>query len=469
MSIADRTLEALVAGRRRPLDDEATVVEAAVAGVAAAQAGLRSLSAADRAAILDRLAAALAEDVDRLADELVAEAGFLTRADMVLEVQRAIDVVTLTAAATREGFDEVVNLEASPRGRGAIGLVKRVPHGPMLAITAFNGPILIATHKIAPAIAAGTAVVLKPSPRVPRAALAFAELVVRAGWPAEALAVLPVGNEATMALVRDPRLPVISFTGGEVGWAIKEAAPRKHVHLEMGGVGATIVAADADLGEVVEQVVAGGFVRSGQACLSVQRVYAHAAVHDELVARLAGRIGQVVAGDPALPGTQVGPLVDEAAADRVAALVQDAVRDGATVACGGGREGTLVQPTLVTDARPGMRILRQEVFGPVIAVVRVDDLQDAVREANATGGSLQAGVFTRDLDLALALADELEAGSVIVNGANAWRIDTMPFGGTGTSGFGREGVRYMVEELTAPKVIALRRTAATVAEAAGRG
>ena len=260
-SALDTVAEAFVAGRRTTLDDPEATIETAVAGLVAAQPRLRSLSSADRAAILDSLAAALREDVERLADELVAEAGFLTRRDMVLEVERAIDVCTLTAAAVREGFDRIVNLEASPRGRESFAIVRRVPHGPLLAITAFNGPILIATHKITAAIAAGTAVALKPSPRVPRAGLAFGELVVAAGWPADALAVLPVGNEQTMQLVRDPRLPVISFTGGDVGWAIKEAAPRKHVHLELGGVGAVIVAPDADLDEVADQCSIGGFVR----------------------------------------------------------------------------------------------------------------------------------------------------------------------------------------------------------------
>jgi acyl-CoA reductase-like NAD-dependent aldehyde dehydrogenase len=453
------TTEALVAGRRTALDDPAATIETAVAGVAAAQPRLRRLSSADRAAILDGLAAALREDVERLADELVAEAGFLTRRDMVLEVERAIDVCTLTAAATREGFDEVLNLEASPRGRDTLAIARRVPHGPMLAITAFNGPILIATHKLTAAIAAGTAAVLKPSPRVPRAGLAFGELIVRAGWPAEALAVLPVGNEETMQLVRDPRLPVISFTGGDVGWAIKEAAPRKHVHLELGGVGAVLVAADADLDEVVEQCAIGGFVRSGQACLSVQRIYAHAAVHDELVERLGARVAAMPTGHPGDPNTQVGPLVDDAAAGRVQGMVDESVRQGARVVCGGSRQDTLVEPTLLADARPDMAVLRHEVFGPVIAVCRIDEMAEGVQEVNAVGGALQVGVFTRDIDLALALADEVDAGGVIINGSNAWRIDNMPFGGTGKSGFGREGVRAMVQELTAPKVIVIRRHA----------
>ena len=450
-------LEAFVAGRRTPLTDPAATIEAAVAGAAAAQHGLRALSSADRAAILDRIGVALAHDVERLADELVAEAPFLTRGDMVLEIERAIDVLTLTAAATREGFDELVNLEGSTRGRNAIGIIKRVPHGPMLAITAFNGPVLIAVPKNAPAIATGPATILKPSPRVPRAAVSLAELVVASGWPADALAVLPVGNEETMQLVADPRLPFISFTGGDFGWAIKDAAPRKHVHLELGGVGATLVAPDADLDEVVEQCVLGGFVRSGQACLSVQRIYAHTEIHDELVERLGARVAQLKAGDAASPDTQVGPLVDDASAERVTAMVADAVEQGARVVCGGTAEERLVQPTLLSETGPEMRVLRNEIFGPVIAVARISDMAEGVRETNTIGGALLAGVFTQDIDLALSLADELDAGGVIINGSNAFRIDTMPFGGTGRSGFGREGVRSMVFEMTAPKVIVVRR------------
>jgi aldehyde dehydrogenase (NAD+) len=288
--------------------------------------------------------------------------------------------------------------------------------------------------------------------------VAFAEDDVAAGWPAEALAVLPVGNEATMQLVRDPRLPVISFTGGPVGWTFRDAAPRKHVHLEMGGVGATLVAADADLDEAVEQCMVGGFVRSGQACLSVQRIFVERPVYDEVVTRLADRVATLAAGDPTDPGTQVGPLVDEAAAERVTRLVDDAAGRGARVCCGGTREGALVTPTFLADVPDGAQLLRTEAFGPVMVAVCVDRLEDAVDEANAVGGALQVGVFTRDLDRALGLADLLDAGSVIVNGSNAWRIDTMPFGGTGVAGSGREGVRWMVEELTQTKVVVLRRT-----------
>jgi acyl-CoA reductase-like NAD-dependent aldehyde dehydrogenase len=449
--------DAFVAGARTPLDDPRATMETAVAGVAAAQAGLRALSSADRAAILDRVVAALSADVDALADELADEARFLTRNDMVLEVQRAIDVCTLTAAAVREGFDRVVNLAGSPRGRDTLAVVKRVPIGPMLAITAFNGPMLIAAHKLAPASATGTAAVLKPSPRVPRAGVAFAERIVAAGWPAEALAVLPVGNAETMELVTDPRLPVISFTGGDVGWAIKDAAPRKHVHLELGGVGAVLVAADADLDEVAEQCVIGGFVRSGQACLGVQRIYAHADVYEPLVSRLRERVAALSFADPAQADTDVGPLVDQHSAERVQGMIDDAVDKGAALSCGAPREAALIAPTLLSDTNADMAVMRTEAFGPVIAVGRVTSMAEGLREANAAGGALNAGVFTSDIDLALELADQLDAGCVIINASNAWRIDTMPFGGTGKSGFGREGVHAMVSELTTTKTVVIRR------------
>src|SRR6201994_3714968 len=353
---ASASAEAFVGGVRTPLGDPEATIETAVAGVVAAQAGLRELSSADRAAILDRIVVMLNEDVDSLADELADEARFLTRNDMVLEVQRTIDVCTLTAAAVREGFDRVANLAGSPRGRDTLAVVKRVPIGPMLAIIAFNGPMLIAAHKRAPAIATGTAAVLKPSPRVPRAGVAFAERIVAAGWPPEALAVLPVRHQETMQLVAAPRLPVISFTGGDVGWAIKDAAPRKHVHLEMGGVGAVLVAPDADLDEVAEQCVIGGFVRSGQACLGVQRIYAHTDVYDSLVTRLRSRVSALSFADPALPDTDVGPLVDERSAERVQGMIDDAVGKGADLTCGAARSAALVAPTLLADTSAEMAI-----------------------------------------------------------------------------------------------------------------
>lgn len=446
-----------VAGARTPID--AAQMEAAMVGSQSAMRGLRSLSSFDRATILDRVAAALREDRQNLAAALARESGYLTVRDMLLEVDRSVDVFTLCAALARTGMEETINLDAVPRGRSAIGFVRRRPIGPVLGITAFNGPILIAAHKIAPAIVSGCSILIKPSPRVPDAAVRLAEHVIAAGWPAEALAVLPVSDEQTAALIRDERLPIISFTGGDFGWRIKEMAPWKRVHLELGGVGAVIVAADADLDLAAAECSIGGFVRSGQACISVQRVYVERPAYPSFVERLTERIGGMVVGDVSNEATQVGPLVDTGAAAKVETMIADAVKKGARRICGGSREGDLVPPTLLADATPDMLIMRKEVFGPVVAVAAVDTLDEAVMEANAIGGAIHTGVFTNNLDAAFRLADDLDAGGVIINGSNAWRVDQMPYGGVGKSGFGREGVRSMVLEYTEPKVIVVRRRA----------
>jgi acyl-CoA reductase-like NAD-dependent aldehyde dehydrogenase len=446
--------EGLIAGSRRPLEPDD--VEAAVAGVVAVAPSLHRLSSNDRAAILERVARRLADDADQLAADLTAESGFLTHRDMVLEVQRAVEVFTHAAAVARVGIDETLNADAVQRARNAIGFVRHEPIGPVLGITAFNGPLLIAAHKVAPAIVARTPIVLKPSPRVPGSAVALAELVVDAGWPAEALPVLPVDDETTMRLIRDPRLPLISFTRGSFGWLIKDAVPRKRVHLELGGVGAVIIAADADLETAAVECAAGGFVRSGQACISVQRVYVDRVVAEPFAELLAAQVREMVVGDPGDPGTAVGPLVDEAAAIRVEELIADAVGKGARALCGGTRDGRIVQPTVLAEVTADMEVTRREAFGPVVAVVAVDGLGEAVRATNAVSGAIHVGVYTNDIDVALSVADAVQAGGVIVNGPSSWRVDHMPYGGVGDSGFGREGIRAMVEEYTEPKVVIIR-------------
>lgn len=452
--------EAFVAGVRVRCSSE--IVEQAITGVCRAIDVTRRLSSYEKAAILDSVVVSLRRDADRLVDAMTEESGCLTRRDLVLELERTVEVFLLCAAAAREGIDSLANLDAALRGRDAIGLVRREPIGPVLGITAFNGPMLIAAHKIAPAIVAGTTIIIKPSPRVPKSAILLAEAVIAAGWPAEALAVLPLDNAATMDLVVDPRLPIVTFTGGEVGWQIKDSAPRKRVHLELGGVGAVIVAADADLDLAAEQCTAGGFVRSGQACLAVQRIYVERSAYGRFTDLLAARVSRLVTGDPRDPATEVGPLVDEAAALRVEALIQDAVSKGARLLCGGDRRGALIQPAVLADVTPEMRVTRVEAFGPLVAVAPVDSLAEAVAETNAVDGAIHVGIYTNDMDLALTLADRVRAGGVIVNGPSAWRVDQMPYGGTGRSGFGREGVRAMIEEYTEPKVIVLRHRPRTI-------
>lgn len=431
---------------------DAQQVEQAVDMAAAAFDKVRRTSSFERASVLDRVAATLASKANELAAALAEESGYLSVNDMGLEVQRAIEVFTLSAAYVRVGTSEALNLDAVERARGAFGYIRREPIGPILGITAYNGPLLIAAHKIAPAIAAGAPIVLKPSPRVSRAAVNLAGVVVDAGWPRNAIAVLDVDNDTTLALVRDVRLPVISFTGGSFGWKIKELAPWKRVHLELGGVGAVYIAADANVPLAAKECAAGAFVRSGQSCISVQRIYVEPTRLKEFVDQFLAVANELQPGSPGA----ISPMVDEAAAERVEDIVTDAVRKGAVIACGGGRAGALMAPTVLTGATREMLVMRNEAFGPVVAIGAVGSVQEAITEMNSVNGAIYHGIYTSNLDTALRMCDEIKAGGVIVNGPSTWRVDQMPYGGTGTSGFGREGVRFAVEEFTEPKVIVVR-------------
>jgi len=445
-----QTATGLVGGHVCPMDAEA--IERALVLAVAAAPQVRATSSHDRAVVLDKIAAALSQDAGTVAQALADESGYLTRKDMELEVQRAIEVFTLTAAYVRTGMSESINLDAVERARGAVGYIRREPIGPILGITAYNGPLLIATHKISAAVAAGAPIVLKPSPRVPQATIALAQRVIAAGWNADAISVLNVDNDATMQLVKDARLPVISFTGGEIGWAIKDMAPRKHVHLELGGVGAVLIAADANIEMAAKECAAAGFVRSGQSCISVQRIYVEKPVHDAFVKLFVKHVEDLMPGKPG----GISPMVDENAAKKVEVLIAEATGKGATVACGGVRNGAQLQPTVLTGAKGSMKVMRQEAFGPVVAIEAVDSIADAVAEVNAVSGSIHHGVYTANIDTAFMVTNQIKAAGVIVNGPGTWRVDHMPYGGTGTSGFGREGVRYAVEEFTEPKTIVVR-------------
>ena len=442
-----------VGGRRYDGPASEGLEERAVAGAAAGFRTTRSMPAHARAAVLDGVEARLGADPG-LAAELAGESE-LTLRDMDLEIARARSVFRLAASEVGRGSDEPIALDAVEAGAGRWGIVRRVPYGPVLGITPFNGPILTASHKAAPAIGCGAPIVLKPSPWVPHGAARLAELIVDAGWPADAIAVLATDDAGTRRLILDERLPVVSFTGGGFGWTLKELVPRKHVHLELGGVGSVIVCEDADLEFAAERCAMGGFVRSGQSCISVQLVLAVGDAYEPLVEALAPRVAAIAAGDPLDPDTVVGPLVSEHAADRATELVQDALSQGARVVAGGGREGRLVEPTLVAGADLAMRVACEEVFGPVVVLVAVPSLGDAVQAVNGGTGALHVGIFTQDIDAALAAFSDLDAGAVIVNDVNTWRVDHMPYGGVRGAGFGREGIRYAMDEMTQTKVLAV--------------
>lgn len=438
----------LVAGMVRPMS--AALVEEAICLAQQSFSRTRAMSSFDRATVLEGLARALVADAAGIAKSIVAESGYLNEHDMLFEVQRAVEACTMTAAHVRSGLSEALNLDSVERARGTIGILRRVPIGPVLGITAFNGPLLIGVHKVAAAIGAGAPIILKPAPRVPQAAMALARLLIASGWPAEGIAVLDADDGTTMALIQDARLPVISFTGGDFGWKIRAAVPRKRVHLELGGIGAVLVAADADLERAARECAVAAFVRSGQSCISVQRIYVVASAYQQFVRLFRDHIETA---DRAAP---VDPLVNEAAACRVQDLVTDALQHGARRLLGADRVGSFLPRTLLVDASDAMRVMREEAFGPVVAVQAVSCIDEGVRKINAVSGAIHHGIFTQDIDAAMDMAERIVAAGVVINGPGTWRVDHMPYGGIGSSGTGREGARHGIEEFTDVKVIVLR-------------
>ncbi|WP_240503231.1 aldehyde dehydrogenase family protein, partial [Streptomyces prasinopilosus] len=332
--------------------------------------------------------------------------------------------------------------------------------GVVLGIAPFNFPLNLCAHKIAPAIAAGVPIVLKPAPATPLSGLLIGELLAGTELPAGAWSILPVPNDRMPALVRDERLPVISFTGSEqVGYAIMDSVPRKHCTLELGGNGAAVVladwASDEDLDRAAQRIAAFSNYQGGQSCISVQRVIADTSVYDRLLPRIVAAVEAQVTGDPADDATDVGPLVSQDAAERVEAWVREAVEAGATLLTGGKRDGASYAPTVLTDVPAGATIAREEVFGPVLTVARADGEEAAFAAVNDSKYGLQAGVFTHDLQAAFRAHRALEVGGVVIGDVPSYRADQMPYGGAKQSGVGREGVRFAMDDYTYERVMVL--------------
>jgi len=314
----------------------------------------------------------------------------------------------------------------------------------------------LVAHKVAPAIAAGCTMVLKPAPQTPLSALLMAEAVQQAGWPDGALNVLPLSNEDAGLLVTDDRLKMISFTGSAaVGWQIKKNAGKKKVILELGGNAAVLVHSDADLAYAAERCAAGGFVYAGQTCISVQRILVERSVYAKFTDLLLAGVKKLKVGDPLDESTDLGPLIRESDAVRASDWVQEAVRGGARLLCGGQRRGSMLEPTVLTGTRPEMKVNCQEIFAPVVTVEPYDTFGDAIRQVNNSPYGLQTGLFTRDAKLIFNAYDELEVGGLIAGDVPAFRIDHMPYGGIKDSGLGREGLRYAIEEMTEPKLLVM--------------
>lgn len=430
-------------------------VEAAVAAAASVAAEAAALSVHVRAEALAHVSRRLAERAEEIARLITGENGKpLTWARG--EVGRAVSTFRFAAEETRRYSGTALRLDTEPAADGRLAYVTRVPYGPVLAITPFNFPLNLVAHKVAPAIAVGAPVVVKPAPATPLSALLLGEILAETELPAGFFSVLPVENERAAGLVRDPRLPVVSFTGsGPVGYSIMDSVPRKHVVLELGGNAAAVVLADADLDWAARRVALFGNYQAGQSCIAVQRVIVEEAVAEEFTAKLLDEVGSLVTGDPYDERTQVGPLVSKAAADRVVAWVEEAVEAGAKVLAGGGRQGATVAPTVLAEVPRTAKVWAEEVFGPVLVIETAPSAEAAFAAVNDSRYGLQAGVFTRSLDLAFLANRTLEVGGVVVGDVPSYRADQMPYGGVKESGVGREGVGAAMDDLTYAKTLVL--------------
>jgi aldehyde dehydrogenase (NAD+) len=397
-----------------------------------------------------------AEDVARL---ITAENGKPIRWARV-EAARAASVFRWAAEETRRWSGDLQRLDTEPAAAGRLAMVRRVPRGPVLAIAPFNFPLNLVAHKVAPAIAVGAPVLVKPAPATPLSALLLGELLAETDLPPGMWSVLPVPNDAMPSLVSDPRLPVISFTGSApVGFAIQDSVPRKHVVLELGGNAAAVVLgdydSDADVEHAATRIATFANYQAGQSCISVQRVLVERPLYDRVVARVVAHVAAQVSGSPWDPATDVGPMVDEAAARRVEGWVDEAVAAGAKVLAGGTRDGAHYAPTVLVDAPAHARVVCEEVFGPVVVIEPVDDVDAAVAVVNSSRYGLQTGVFTHDLQTAFRLHRDLDVGGVVIGDVPTFRSDQMPYGGVKESGVGREGVRYAMTDLTTERVLVL--------------
>jgi acyl-CoA reductase-like NAD-dependent aldehyde dehydrogenase len=423
---------------------------------AAEQALLEPLPAHKRAEILVKVVAGIARRHDEIARQISDEAGKPLKAARV-ETSRAMSTYTFAAVEARKLAGEVVPMDAAQAGEGKLAFTLRRPIGIVGAISPFNFPLNLVAHKLAPALAAGCPVVLKPASQTPLSALTLAELEDEAGLPPGWLSVV-VGpsSEIGDVLVEDDRVKAITFTGsGPVGWGIKERAAKKKVNLELGNATPVIVTADADIDAAATAMAAHAFSFAGQSCISVQRIYVERDAYNRFVEGFVPRVQALKVGDPADEETDVGPVIDEDARERILEWIGEARDGGAEILSGGEEQDGLIRPTVIGNASPELKVSCEEVFGPVVTVNAVDSLDEAIELANSTRFGLQAGIFTSRLDSAMRAAQELEFGGVIVNEAPTFRSDQMPYGGIKDSGNTREGPAYAVREFTEDRLVVI--------------
>jgi acyl-CoA reductase-like NAD-dependent aldehyde dehydrogenase len=430
-------------------------IEAAIAAGVQAFQVTRRLPVWKRSEVLEKISRGILERREEFARTIALEAGKPIKTARA-EVDRAVFTFKVASEEARRIYGEIVPLDWQTGNEGRVAEIYRVPLGVVSGITPFNFPLNLVAHKVAPALAAGDPILLRPASQTPVSALMLGELVLAAGWPEGGIAVLPSDTEDAAPLVEDERIRALTFTGSPaVGWGLKQRAGHKRVTLELGGNAGVIIHHDADLSYAAERVTWGGFSYAGQSCISVQRVFVHQDVYQPFLDAILPRVHALKVGDPLDEATDVGPVINSSEAERVATWVDEARAGGAEALLGGERQGTLFEPTVLAGVAATMRISNREVFAPLISITPYTDVSEAIHAVDQSDFGLQAGIFTRDLNIVREAFLEIEVGGLIVNDVPTYRIDHMPYGGVKHSGFGREGLRYAIEELTEIKLLVL--------------
>ena len=432
-------------------------IEDAIVAAVAAFKVTRNIPSWRRAEILEKISAGIAARHEEFARTIALEAGKPIRTAR-LEVDRAIFTFKVAAEESKRIYGEIVPLDWIPGTEGRVAHIQRVPLGPVAGITPFNFPLNLVAHKVAPALAAGCPILLRPASQTPVSTLKLGEVVLESGWPEGGFAAVPSTTDCASPLVEDGRLKKLTFTGSPaVGWALKARAGHKRVTLELGGNAGNIIHRDADVPYAAGRVVFGGFSYAGQSCISVQRVYAHSEIYERFVDELVPRVNALKVGDPLHEETDVGPLIDSGAAERVEEWVKEAVERGAKVLAGGERNGNLWQPTVLAQIEEEMRVSCQEVFAPLVGLYRYTDVNQAISAVSASEFGLQAGLFTKNWDVIQDAFNGIEVGGLMINDVSTFRVDHMPYGGVKDSGQGREGLRYAIAEMTELKLLTFNR------------
>ena len=435
---------------------DADTIDKAIAAAEEAQPAMAAMAPFERQAVLEQCVKRFTERADELAQALCIEAGKPIK-DAKGEVSRLIDTFKIAAEESVRINGEVVNLEISARAKGYQGMTKKVPIGPCSFISPFNFPLNLAAHKVAPAIAAGCTFVLKPASRTPIGALIIGEVLAETDLPKGAFSILPCSRDGADLFTTDERLKLLSFTGSpDVGWALKAKAGKKPVVLELGGNTACVVDEDADIEDAIDRVIVGAYYQSGQSCISVQRLLVHSKIYDEFKSRYVEKVKALVSGDPSNEDTFIGPMISEGEAERLHGWIEEAKEKGATILCGGTRDGAMLEATVMENVPKDCDASAEEAFGPLSILVPFDDYDEALEEVNNSRYGLQAGVFTRDIYKAHKAWDVLDVGGVVIGDVPSWRVDNMPYGGVKDSGLGREGIRYAIEDMSETRLMVIR-------------